>query len=287
MRLRKRYLPFVALLGAAAALIPSMASSANTPMTATVSGTEAITWSPMEVAIAPGGTVTFEDPSKTVAHGVVWKSGPETPVCSGVPINEGRKHWKGTCTFTREGTYRYYCFVHGEMMSGVVAVANTAPTPTNTTSTTPTQPGTSMPGMTMTGGEAPPSQGGGAGTTGGSSGAGTKDTLGSGVLSLALRQRGSVRGSLVVAQASSRLVIELIAPADEIGHSRQAHGTLLAGRLLEAHLPAGHVQFRVPLTVAARSALARLGRLSLTVRIRLTPPAGAAITRTLHVALRR
>jgi hypothetical protein len=213
-----------------------------------------------------------------------------------VPINEGRTSWKGTCTFAREGTYHYYCYVHGMNMSGTIDVTNTSTTTTSTTttstststtSTTPKQSGMSMPGMTMGTGEASPSQGGETGTAGGSHGAGTKDTLSGSTLSLALSQRGSVRGSLAVAQTGSRLEIELLVPADVLGRSHHAHGALLAGRLLKAHLAAGHMQFRVSLTAAARTALARLGRLSLTVRIRLTPPAGAAITRTLRVVLRR
>jgi plastocyanin len=297
MQLQTRYLPLVALLGAAAAVIPSIASSATPPTTATVSATESITWSPREATVGPDASVTFEDPSKTVPHGVVWEGGPETPACSGVPINEGRTHWKGTCTLVREGIYDYYCYVHGKYMSGVITVTDgtvtTTPTGTTTSATTgttyatPTQTRMSMPGMTMSTGEPPPSEGGGTSTTGGSQGAGAKDTLSGGVLALALSQRGNVDGSLAIAQASSRLQVELLVPADELGRSHQAHGTVLAGRLSKAHLGQGRVQFRVPLSAAARNALARLGRLSLTVRIRLAPPAGAPVTRTLRVVLRR
>lgn len=153
MGLRKRYLPLVALLGASAAVIPAIASSGSTgPSTATVSGLESIMWLPMEVAITPGGTVTFEDASSRVPHGVVWTNVPETPVCSGVPIDEGRADWKGKCTFNREGVYEYYCYVHGMKMSGKIFVnaagrvpttTETTTTATTTTSTTPTTTGTS------------------------------------------------------------------------------------------------------------------------------------------------
>jgi plastocyanin len=84
MRLRVFALPLVALLGAGVAVLPSM-GSASVGSTATVSGLESIAWSPEQVTISAGGQVTFEDPSKTIPHGVVWKSGPETPACSGVP----------------------------------------------------------------------------------------------------------------------------------------------------------------------------------------------------------
>jgi plastocyanin len=285
MQLHKRYLPLAALLGAAAAVVPSLASSATTPQTATVSGTESITWSPAEVTIAPGGTVTFQDPSKTVPHGIVWESGPETPACSGVPIDEGRSNWKGTCTFAGEGAYHYYCYVHGKAMSGVVIVGNTATTttstsvtsttPTTSSSTTPAQPGMNMPGMTIGTGTAPPSRGS------------ARDSLGRDELSVTLGQRGSVRGALVVAVAGSRLVIELLVPADVIDRGRHSHAGVLAGRLSDADLPAGRVRFRVPTSAAARSALARIGRLTLSVRFLLTPPGGATIARTLRVVLRR
>lgn len=94
MSLRKRYLPVVALLGAGLAVIPAMATSTPSS-TATVSGIETDMWSPMEVAITPGGTVTFQNASSSVPHGVVWKDGPETPACTGVPINEGATNWRG------------------------------------------------------------------------------------------------------------------------------------------------------------------------------------------------
>ena len=65
-----------------------------------------------------------------MSHGVVWETGdPSTPACSGVPVNKGETNWKGTCTFTNTGTYKYYCFVHGRAMSGTVNVSSpTAPT---------------------------------------------------------------------------------------------------------------------------------------------------------------
>src|SRR5208282_6642666 len=139
MKPRRLWIPLVAALGAAVAVIPSMSSSAATS-TATVSGTETLMWSPMEVSISAGGTVTFEDQSKSIPHGVVWQSGPETPACSGVPINEGKTNWKGSCTFTRAGTYHYYCIIHGPHMSGTIQVGEPSggTTTTTTTTTTPT-----------------------------------------------------------------------------------------------------------------------------------------------------
>ncbi len=299
MKPRRLWIPLVAALGAAVAVIPSMSSSAATS-TATVSGTETLMWSPMEVSISAGGTVTFEDQSKSIPHGVVWQSGPETPACSGVPINEGKTNWKGTCTFARAGTYHYYCYIHGMHMSGTIQVGEpgggttTTTTATTTTSTTPTStyttttPGTTTMSMPMSGGSMPTGQGEGSSAPYGGSGSSparqtATDTLGDSALHLGLAQHGSVRGSLLVAQAGSRLEVELLVAGRLVGGHTRA--TVLAGRLLEAHLQAGRLAFTVLLGARARQALRQRGRLPLTVRLVLTPPAGAAITRTLKVAL--
>jgi plastocyanin len=123
VRTRKRYLLLAGVLGAAIAVVPAIAESSPT-----VSGTESLMWVPPEVTVAPGGTVTFQDTSTVVPHGIVWEAGnPSTPVCTGVPINKGETHWKGSCTFTNVGTYRYFCFVHGMAMSGRVIVSSTPP----------------------------------------------------------------------------------------------------------------------------------------------------------------
>jgi len=123
VRTRKRYLLLAGVLGAAFVVVPAIAESSPT-----VSGTESLMWVPPEVTVASGGTVNFQDTSKSVPHGVVWEAGnPSTPTCSGVPVNKGETSWKGTCTFANAGTYRYFCFVHGKAMSGRVNVGSTAP----------------------------------------------------------------------------------------------------------------------------------------------------------------
>ena len=123
MGTRKRYRLLAGVLGAAFVAVPAIAESSPT-----VSGTESLTWSPPEVTVTPGGTVTFQDTSASVPHGVVWEAGnPSTPACSGVPVNKGETSWKGSCSFTNAGTYRYYCFVHGRSMSGRVNVGSPTP----------------------------------------------------------------------------------------------------------------------------------------------------------------
>lgn len=134
-RLRIAALACGLLLVAALAVAAMVASGAGGSPGATISGLESRMWSPMEVTIAPGGTVTFQDTSSSVPHGVVWKGGaPETPDCEGVPIDEGRTNWKGTCTFAKEGVYEFYCYVHGMSMSGKVIVSSGSTTTSTTSS---------------------------------------------------------------------------------------------------------------------------------------------------------
>ncbi len=279
MRLRKRYLPLVALLGAALAVIPAMASSTGSS-TATVSGLESIMWSPMEVAITPAGTVTFQNASSSVPHGIVWKSGPETPVCSGVPIDEGKTDWQGNCTFSKEGTYEYYCYVHGTNMSGTIYVNPTGTVPT-TTGATPTTTTTTMPTTTTPRGGSPP----GGGTAGGQQSPGPTDSLRGGTVQLASSQRGkSIRGSVQVAQSGSKLMVEVLVSAARLAVARQHQ--LLVGRLVRASLTAGRVRFSVALDGRATRVLRRR-RLPVTVRLTLTAPGGSTSTRTISVVLRR
>jgi plastocyanin len=123
VRTSKRYLLLAGVLGAIFVVVPAFAESSPT-----VSGTESLMWVPPEVTVRSGGTVTFQNTSASVPHGVVWEAGnPSTPACTGVPVNKGETNWKGSCSFTNTGTYRYFCFVHGRGMSGRVVVSPTPP----------------------------------------------------------------------------------------------------------------------------------------------------------------
>ncbi len=98
-------------------------------------------WSPTPVEVTTsGGAVTFTNSSAAVPHGVIWENAPATPSCEEgagkVPVGVGHfgYSWKGTCTFSQEGVYNYYCSVHGRAMSGTVYVnANGTIPPTSTT----------------------------------------------------------------------------------------------------------------------------------------------------------
>ncbi len=145
MRMRRRHLWLVALAGFAVASLPSIANSATTATVEAISPSPyAPYWHPEQVAITTGGgTITFINNSATVPHGVVWKSVPATPNCQEgtgqVPVGVGKwgYSWKGSCSFTQEGVYKYYCAYHGEAMSGTIYVnaSGTIPPPPPTATT--------------------------------------------------------------------------------------------------------------------------------------------------------
>lgn len=142
-------------------MLPSLASSATTASVEALnegSGLygETHRWSPSQVAVTSnGGKVTFANNSMAVPHGIIWKGGPATPACEEgtgkVPVGVGHSgyNWSGACTFTQEGTYSYYCSVHGLAMSGTVYVNAAGALPPTATTEAPT--GISETGATLKG----------------------------------------------------------------------------------------------------------------------------------------
>jgi plastocyanin len=124
-----------------AAVTPALAQGQST---ATFTATDPHAWSANgtganTLTITAPGTVTFEYPlpgQRGNGHNVAWESTP--PPCDGnIPggTTYGVAGWKGTCTFTEPGTYRFECKVHFGLMKGTVVVV--APTPEATA--TPTE----------------------------------------------------------------------------------------------------------------------------------------------------
>jgi plastocyanin len=172
--------------------------------------------------------------------------------------------------------------VTGEDQTFTTALPPPPPPPPVTTVIT-TQPSTtaalgaisaSVP--SLPGGSAP------AGGLGGSVFAG-----GSGALKLSAAQHGSsLHGSIDVAQAGAGGRLEVALFASGASAAKANHPAMVrVGRLLRSSVKAGVVSFAVPLTARGRSALRRHRRLALTVRIVLTPVAGAAATVTHSVVL--
>ena len=93
------------------------------PMTATVNATSTDTFTPANVAVAVGGTVTFT--FGEVAHNVFFDNAP-----AGAPdaIPGANANMSQTRTFTTPGTFEYNCHIHPGM-KGTVVVSNASSAP--------------------------------------------------------------------------------------------------------------------------------------------------------------
>ena len=225
-----------------------------------------------KVTIAAGGEVMFTDRTETTAS-VAWIG--TAPACTAsVPVSPAppQKAWEGKCKFEQPGTYKfesstlfkgagedytkYEIIVEGGATGTTTTTTTTTTTPTTTTTTTPTTP-------------SEPSHGFGSPLEGGS-----------GALKLARSQRGStVHGSIKVSQAGSggRLEVGLFAAGASLskaGHSKEVR----VGRLVRSSVKAGRVSFSAPLSAKGKASLRRHRRLTLTVKVTLTPLRGAAVT---------
>ncbi len=274
MRLRKRYVWLAAVLGAAVAVLPAVASSETSPTVEAVNkGLYTHYWSPTQATVIPGGAVTFRN-STTVAHGVEWVGGPAKPECSsGVPVGStpaaSGKEWSGTCSFAQAGTYTFYCTVHGPEMTGTVTVdANGTTTTTTTGSSTTTTPAPTPTTTTTTNPTAPLQP------------PATALLLGSPALRSSQRS-GAVLGSLEISKAGAggRLEVDLFAKGASLGQHKHLMRVRVGG-LLRSSVSAGKLVFAVKLDAKARRALKRHRRLALTVKITLTPLHGEPLTVT-------
>jgi plastocyanin len=269
-----------ALIGAAAAVLPALAAAPseaklevneNCEVSAwscwTTEGSASIAKPTKSVTIASGGTVTFVDHASTAAA-VVWTG--SAPACTSVPTS-AITGWEGKCKFEQPGTYKFESstlWPEYTKYEVVVEGAATGTTPTTTTTTTPT--------TTMTAPTAPSEPSHGSPLEGGSR-----------ALKLAGGQHGStVHGSIKVSQAGAggRLEVGLFATGASLakaGRPRQVR----VGQLVRSSLKAGSMSFSVPLSAKGKAALRRHHRLSLTVKVTLTPPHGAAVTLTRVVVM--
>jgi plastocyanin len=270
--MRRRYIPLAAVLGAAVAVLPTVASSETTPAISAVNepgglySEEHHRWSPAQATVTAGGTVTLSN-STDIPHGVRWVSGPNTPACEEgagkVPVGtepsaSGTK-WSGACTFSKPGTYTFYCTVHGPEMTGTITVLPSGTTTTSTTTPTTTSTATTPTTPVETPVESP--------------------LVGS--PSLRSSQRGgTVKGSLDIAKAGvgDRLEIDLFAKRASLAKAHQTR--IRVGRLVRDSVSAGRVSFAVKLDAQARKTLARRRQLALSVTITLSPAYGEPLTVT-------
>jgi plastocyanin len=265
------YLTLVALLGAAVAVLPAIASSEATSTVEATNGSgpygEPHAWSPSQVSVIAGAVVTFSNPT-AVEHGVEWVSDPTKPTCtSGVPVgttaaSAGPK-WSGTCNFDQPGTYVFYCTVHGPEMTGTVVVS---PTGTTTVTTTGTTTNTSTTGTSTTNTSPPAEESPIVGST-------------TQAVKIAKSQRGgSVHGSIDLSPAAvgSRLQVDLFTRRTALTGAKR-NVRVRVGHLLRSSVSAGRLSFSVALDAKARRALVRRRRLALGVEVLLTPVTGKAL----------
>ncbi len=121
VKLRKRYLPVAAVLGAAVlgavvAVVPALATTGPTEVKPLEVNQNCVdpNWpcwaapgssSPaLKVKIAAGGEVKFADHDATTKVAVVWMG--SAPACIGVPTSE-MTGWEGKCTFENPGPYKF------------------------------------------------------------------------------------------------------------------------------------------------------------------------------------
>jgi hypothetical protein len=278
-------LTLAALIGTAVAVLPALAAAPSEAKLEvnencvepdwpcwTTPGSGSSPAPALKVTIATGGEVMFTDHTSTAAA-VVWTG--SAPACTGVPTS-AMTNWEGKCKFEQAGTYKFESstlFNEGGSLNYteyeiVVEGATTSTTPTTTTpTTTPT---------TTTPTPSEPGPGSGSPLEGGSK-----------ALKLAAVEHGSsVRGSVKISKAGvgGRLEVDLLASGASLaraGHSPQVR----VGRVVRSSLYAGTTSFTVPLNAKGKAALRRRRRLTLTVKVTLTPQHGAAVTATRNVVV--
>ncbi len=134
MTKRRRCLWSIVVVSAVVVMLPAVAGSDTGAAIEAVNkpggglyGEETHAWSPTAATVSTGATVTLSNHT-AIEHGVHWVGGPETPGCSGIPVGTTSAtkgaNWSGTCTFTKPGTYTFYCTVHGPEMTGTITVKN-------------------------------------------------------------------------------------------------------------------------------------------------------------------
>jgi hypothetical protein len=282
-----------ALIGAAVAVLPALAAGTPAPSEVKLEVNENCVepewpcWTApgpkpepaSKITIAAGGEVMFTDHGKEA--NIAWTG--TAPTCSsGVPVSptSPKTAWEGKCKFEQPGTYKFESSTlfkaDGLDYTKYEIVVEGAATGTPPTTTSPGGGGTTT---------SPSSPAGGSG-----SGAAPSSPLvgsASEAVKLARVQHGSsVRGSVKISQAGvgGRLEVDLLASGASLakaGHSPQVR----VGRLVRSSLYAGTTSFTVPLNAKGKAALRRHRRLTLTVKVTLTPQHGAAVTVTRNVVV--
>jgi hypothetical protein len=175
--------------------------------------------------------------------------------------------WTTTCSFSVAGSYNFLCTVPQHVgMTGTIAVEGA--------------PGGTPPGGTPPGGGYPPG-----GEPPGTGDPGQPQPL---KVTVARRQRGTtLRGSVTTSEDGSRLTVKALVSNRLLAKSRPRRiRKVSVGSLRRQIATAGKTSFALRLGAVARRALKRNGRLTVDLRVSVTPPGGVATTKTSRVILR-
>jgi hypothetical protein len=223
------------------------------------------------------GTVSFSDAAGGAPHNVDF-TGTQDPACTGIPANPISTGWNGTCTFNSPGMYPFVCEAHGEM-TGRVDVVNA-----------PGEPPPPPPG----GGDPPPSGGGGGGGSGGGGGGtgggsdpgGSPTQPGAPKISFARKQTGTTLRGSVTAAAGAKIVVTALVSNRYLSTKRPRRVKKVSVGSQTKRSTGAKVKFAVKLSRAARKALRTREKLSVSLRIVVTPSGGQATTKTVVIRLR-
>jgi plastocyanin len=210
------------------------------------------------VSVAAGGTVSFGYPSGASYHSVVFDPAQPTS-CTDMPAAPSGPGWAGSCRFDTPGTYTFHCGLHSFMTGKVEVVDPNAPTT-----------GTTGPGPTNTG----PGSGGGGPTFGYETPPSAK---------VARRQTGVVvRGKVTTPAGPARIAVTAFAAKRAVATRARR---VRVGSVTTHSSGTGPTAFSLKLNRAARRALHRHGRLSVSLRMVIEPDAGTATRMSVTVVL--
>jgi plastocyanin len=293
MRRRRRYLSLIVPAGIGALLLGAAgggtAQSQTTSAPTIVASPTANAYSTSDggvadVTITTGGTVNFSYAgAATRPHNVNFKVAQPTSctLTSGtastgsqppLPNPATNTAWAGYCTFQTAGVYTFNCSIHHDAMTGTVRVVDPPTTPTATPPPPPPPPaGTPPPGALPPPPPPPPPAAVGPAAS---------------KLTVAQHQRGTaIAGSVTVGSAASLLYARAFATRKALGDGPSK--TLVeVGSVSGKTVGSGAVSFKVKLGSAGQRALRRNGRLAITLRMTVDPPAGATYSASKTIILR-
>jgi plastocyanin len=232
-------------------------------------------------SIFTGGMVFFTNGGNN-EHNVTFTAGSQPSSCSQtlpMPGPPTTQDWSGNCTFNSPGTYSFLCQEHANVMTGTVQVVNPPPGGGNPP---PPPPGG--------GGNPPPGGGSGGGGSGGGSGGDPTDPgspqAGAPSFKVTRKQTGVVLRGSVTTSGAAKIVVTALVSNRYLSTSRPKKVKKVSvGSKTIRRTSAGKANFAVKLNAAARRALKSRDKLSVTLRIVVTPSGGKAITKTVAVKL--